>query len=238
MDVSPYEETLVESNFSGETSVASDESFRLEENSSSESHPDISTNTAEECLVSAAERLYINECNVKKKLGEESTVYVNEGIGVESIEEDSVSGAVTESFKSATEELDYSADSFVTAGDAEGNSCTSSMRRANDGWSQYDHNTNLADIGKPSFIFAASSATLPEAAAPMLVQKKKHGIKVGHVSHAFIQIAKTSHDSSQSSLSSLEHSQKRDFSPFLGQKNDKSVRVKKSEIKLVNISAT
>ncbi|KZV13877.1 hypothetical protein F511_44893 [Dorcoceras hygrometricum] len=160
MDVLPYEETLVESNFSGETSVASDESFRLDENSSSESHPDISTNTAEECLVSAAERLCINECNVKN-LGEESTVYVNEGIGVESIEEDAVSGAETESFKSATEELDYSADSFVIAGDAEGNSCTSSMRRDNGGCSQYDHNTNLADIGKPSFIFAALSASLP-----------------------------------------------------------------------------
>ncbi|KZV35337.1 hypothetical protein F511_40393 [Dorcoceras hygrometricum] len=80
---------------------------------------------------------------------------------VESIEEDVVSGAETESFKSATQELDYSTDSFVTAGDAEGNSCTSSMRRDNDGCSQYDHNTNLADIGKPSFIFAASSATLP-----------------------------------------------------------------------------
>ncbi|KZV43287.1 hypothetical protein F511_26866 [Dorcoceras hygrometricum] len=162
-------------------------------------------NAAEECLVSAAERLCINECNVKKNLGEESTVYVNEGIEVESIEEYAVSGAETESFKSATQELcnvkknlgeestvyvnegievesieeyavsgaetesfksatqelDYNADSFVTAGDAEGNSCTSSMRRDNDGWSQYDHNTNLADIGKPRFICAASSATLP-----------------------------------------------------------------------------
>lgn len=246
MDVSPYEQTLVDSSFSRDTSVASEESFHLDENSSSESDPDFSTDTADEGLVSAAERLCINECNVKKGQGEESTVYVNEGIGVESTEEDAVSGAETESFKSATEELAFSADSFYTAGDAEIDCCTSSMRQDIDIGSQYDHNTNLADIGTPSFIFAASSATLSETSVPMRVQKKKHGIRVGHDSHTFIPTAEVSHDSShlppfrlrESSFSSLEQGQKGDFSPLLGEKDDKSKQVKKPEIMLVNISTT
>ncbi|XP_073063686.1 uncharacterized protein [Primulina eburnea] len=244
MDVSPYEETLVDSSFSRETSVASEDSFHLDENSSSESNPDFSTDTADEGLVSAAGRLCINKCNVKKGQGEESIVY--EGIGVESTEEDAVSGAETESFKSATEELDYSCDSFVTAGGAEIDHCTSSMRQDIDRGSQYDHNTNLADTGTPSFIFAASSATLSETSAPMRVQKKKHWIKVGDDSHIFLPTAKVSHDSShlppfrlrESSFSSLEQDQKGDFSPLLGQKDDKSKQVKKPEIKVVNTSTT
>lgn len=246
MDVSPYDETLFDSSFSRETSVASEESFHLDENSSSESQPDFSTGTADEGLVSAAERLCMNECNVKKGQGEQSTVYANEGIGVESTEEDAVSGAETESFKSATEELDYSADSFVTAGDAEVDCCTPSMRQDIDRGSRYDHNTNLADIGTPSFIFAASSANISENSAPMRVQKKKHGIKVGHDSHSFVPTSQVSHDSAhlppfrlqESSFSSLEQCQKGDFSPLLGQKDDKSKKVEQSEIKLVNISTT
>ncbi|KZV35879.1 hypothetical protein F511_35144 [Dorcoceras hygrometricum] len=51
---------------------------------------------------------------------------------------------------------------------------------ANEVGTSHDHiKTNLSHVTKPmhGMHTAASSATLPEAAAPMLVQKKKHGIR-------------------------------------------------------------
>ncbi|KAG8370996.1 hypothetical protein BUALT_Bualt13G0041200 [Buddleja alternifolia] len=231
MDVSPYEEILVDNTFSRETSIASEESSHLDDNSN-EAHLNVSNDIADESLVSATERLYINEFDVKGSDGqdEESTYCVNEDIRSEGPEEDTVSGAETESFKSATDELDYSTDSFVTAADFEGSSIE---RQDSDGSSRFKHDASLADMDT-SFIFAASSSALSESSASMNIPKKKNRIKVGQDSHISTPSVKVSHASSDlssfqipgSSLSSSKQGQRGDFSSVLSQRRDKSEQVK------------
>lgn len=237
MDFSPYEEILASSMFSRETSVASEESFHLDENnSSSDAYPNISDDIADEVLISATECLQINECDVKGNEGQdkESASCVNESIRVESPEEDAVSGAETESFKSATDELDYSTDSFVTAADTEGSSSSKIERQDSDGGTQHKYNKISAEMARSSFTFAASSCSLSESPASMHIQKKKTRNKHCHDSYSSTPSVKVSHASSHlpsfqisgSSFSSPEQGRKDNFSTVLSQKSDTSKQVK------------
>ncbi|KAI3461136.1 hypothetical protein Pfo_017799 [Paulownia fortunei] len=237
MDLSPYEETLANNSFSRETSVASEESFHLDENNSStEAYPNVSNDIADEILVSATEGLHINECDVKGNEGqdEEATYCVNEGIKVDNPEEDAVSGAETESFKSATDELDHSTDSFVTAPDIEVSSSSKIERQDSDGGTQFKYDTSIGDMVQSSFTFAASSSSLDESSASMHIQKKKNRIKLCQDSYSSTPLVKVSHEPSHLPtfqvsgciLSSPEQGQKGNFSNVLSQKRDKSDQVK------------
>ncbi|KAI3450003.1 hypothetical protein Pfo_006668 [Paulownia fortunei] len=185
MDVSPYEETLADN--------------------------------TDEGLVSATEGLYINECDVKgsEVQDEESTCCVNESIRVESPEEDAVSGAETESFKSANDELDHSTDSFITAAHVEGSSSSSIERQDNDGGTLLKFDTSLADIGQTSFILVASSTALISHAS-------------SHFSHFQF---------SESSLTSPKKGQKGNLSTLSSQRKGKSEQVKELDAKQDSIAA-
>ncbi|KAL9143189.1 hypothetical protein ABFS82_14G219800 [Erythranthe guttata] len=235
MDVSPYEETLVHNSFSRETSVASEESVQFDQNNSS-------NDMVDEILVSATEGMHINEYDVESNEGqdEESAYSGLEGIKVDNTEEDAVSAAETESFKSATDELDYSTDSFVTAQDNEVSSSYKIERQDSDGATQYKYDAGSPDVVQSSFTFAASSSSLlGDSSASMGIQKKKIRIKPSNDPYSSTPIVKVSPAASQlpsfqvsgSSLLSPDQGQKGNLSTMLSQKKDKSDQVKDLAIK-------
>lgn len=237
MDFSPYEETLANNTLSRETSVASDESFYLgENNSSADSYPNVSSDIADEVLVSATERMHINEYDTRGngRQHRRSASLGNDAIRAESPEEDSVSAAETESFKSAADELDYSTDSFFTTADTEVSSSSKIERQDSDGGTQFESSTSSAEMFSGGFTFAASSASFSESSASMRIPKKKTRSKNGHDSYSSTPSTKVLHVPSQlpsfqvpgSSFSLREQGQKDNFSTVLSQKSDKLEQVK------------
>ncbi|KAL0418477.1 UNVERIFIED_CONTAM: Ubiquitin carboxyl-terminal hydrolase 24 [Sesamum radiatum] len=236
MDLSPYEETLANNSFSRETSVASEESSHYDENnSSSAAYPYVLSDIADEVLIAATADLHINERDVKgnERKDEESVYCMKEGISVEIPYEDAASGAETESFKSATDELDYSTDSFVTAADIEGSFSSKIDRQNSDGGTQFKYDTSLADTAQSNFTFSASSSYLGESPAPMRILKKKNRAKLCQDSYSSTPSVKVPHVASHlpslqvagSSLSSPEQGLKGNFSTVLNQKRDESEQV-------------
>ncbi|KAK4408293.1 Ubiquitin carboxyl-terminal hydrolase 24 [Sesamum angolense] len=236
MDLSPYEETLANNSFSRETSVASEESSHYDENnSSSAAYPYVLSDIADEVLIAATADLHINERDVmgNERKDEESVYCMKEGISVEIPYEDAASGAETESFKSATDELDYSTDSFVTAADIEGSFSSKIDRQNSDGGAQFKYDTSLADTAQSNFTFSASSSYLGESPAPMRILKKKNRAKLCQDSYSSTPSVKVPHVASHlpslqvagSSLSSPEQGLKGNFSTALNQKRDESEQV-------------
>lgn len=189
MDVSPYRETpppLASDDiaFSRENSVTSDEAFNLDNNyDSSESRPTVLNDATDEDLVNATDALDINQ--------DSSEYCFDKGsVGAEGNLEDSVSGAETESFMTASEQLDYSSDTFVTAFDNEVSSSYGSTieRQDSDGKTQFKFasNTGAEDIGKNSFSFAASSSPQSQSSSARHHHKKRnqHRLKIGHESYS------------------------------------------------------
>lgn len=238
MDFSPYEETLANNTCSRETSVASDESFCLgENNSSAGSCPNVLSDIGDEVLVSATERLYINEYDMRDNEGRDEQSASNgiDAIRVESAEEDAVSGAETESFKSAADELDYSTDSFYTAADTEVSSSGKFERHDSDGRTQFEHNTRAADMFSGGFTFAASSASFSESSTSMRIPRKKIHNKHSHDSYSSNPNAKVLNMSSSNlpsfqvprpSLSLHDQGHKDNFSTLLRQKSNNFEQVK------------
>nr|XP_027123835.1 uncharacterized protein LOC113740408 [Coffea arabica] len=188
MDISPYQETLAESNFSRETSVTSEETLHVDDDcASNESHPAVSNDMTDEELVDAAERLDINDDEKCKEKEEEKSAYCFDKVfNAEGPSEESISGTETESFKSATEHLDYSTDSFVTAADtlATGSDTEVSSglgigKQEGDGDSHFDFAPRMEESGQGSFIFAASSAAQGQSLTTARASKKKSRSKQG-----------------------------------------------------------
>ncbi|KAL1552965.1 hypothetical protein AAHA92_13701 [Salvia divinorum] len=242
MDFSPYEETLASNTYSRETSVASEESScHGENNSSVDSYPNVSSDIADEVLVSATERMHINEYDIKDNEGQDrqSASRGNDAISVDSHEEDAVSGAETESFKSAADELDYSTDSFYTTADTEVSSSYKIERQDSDGGTQFEHSKSSPDIFSGGFTFAASSASFSDSSQSMRIPKKKTRSKHSFDSFSSTPSAKVLHGTSHlpsfqvhgSSFSLREQDQKDSFSTLLNQKSDKFEQVRELETK-------
>ncbi|KAL6503016.1 hypothetical protein OROHE_024184 [Orobanche hederae] len=221
MDISPYEETMANnSSFSRETCVTSDESFHIYENNSNEAKSNVSNDIVDEILVSATEELHINERDSK---GEEGHMYcVSERFKVENLEEDAVSGAETESFKSANDELDHCTDSFVTAPGTE---------------SKYSkHDSFVGDMGRSSFIFAASPSSHGESLESIRIQKKKNRTKLSLGSTPIVKIPQepsplSSFQVSGAPLSLPEQAQKDFISNVLSPRKDKTGQIKERTTK-------
>lgn len=181
MDISPHRETPADNTLLRGTSVASDESFILNENyGSSDSRPAVSNDVTDEDLVDATVRMNINENDVTYGEAQEveSRHSSHHGVDIGGPSEESISGAETESFKSATEHLDYSTDSFVTAADTEVTPKSTIDRQDSDGGSQFNVASNLEEACQGSFIFAASSVAQNQIAAATRQQKKKNRTKL------------------------------------------------------------
>ncbi|XP_047970915.1 uncharacterized protein LOC125214080 [Salvia hispanica] len=248
MDFSPYEETLASNTYSRETSVASEESScHGENNSSVDSYPNVSCDIAAEVLVSATERMHINEYDMKGNEGQDrqSASRGNDAISVDSHEEDAISGAETESFKSAADELDYSTDSFYSTADTEVSSSYKIERQDSDGGTQFEHSKSSPDIFSGGFTFAASSASFKDSSQSMRIPKKKTRSKNSFDSFSSTPIAKVLHGTSHlpsfqvpgSSFSLHEQGQKDSFSTLLKQKSDKFEQVLELATKQDNSTA-
>lgn len=235
MDISPYRETPADNTLSRGTSVASDESFILNENhGSSDSRPAVPNDVADEDLIDATVRMNINEndvtCSETQEVESRHSSHHGVDMGGPSEESISISGAETESFKSATEHLDYSTDSFITAADTEVTSKSTIERQDSDG-NQFDVASNLEEACQGSFIFAASSVAQNQIAAATRQQKKKNRTKL--INDSCSSTTKLSYSSSfqvsgSSPLSSPTQGKKGDIPAriSISQGNNEKARVK------------
>ncbi|CAK9187689.1 unnamed protein product [Ilex paraguariensis] len=183
MDVSPYHETLEDNNCLAETSVTLGEAFDLDDHCTlSASHRTVSDDAVDEILVPATQRLAVNggsdvECTDAKE--EDFEHFSDKFAGAEAPSDESISAAETDSFKSASETLDYTIDSFVTATDTEVSSGSTIERQDSDGRGQFSHASISEDIGRTSFTFAAFSCAQGQSSATTRQHKKKNRLKVG-----------------------------------------------------------
>ncbi|KAK9273833.1 hypothetical protein L1049_018644 [Liquidambar formosana] len=180
MDVSPYQETLADNQCSRETSVTSNDSFHLDINyASTDSHPTVSYDATDEDLVSATRHLDISEGDEKcDEMKEETSEYhFNKGVGAEGHPEESISGAETESFKSATEEVDANDDVTVTSAVTEAG--LNIEKQESDGRMHFFSASSSEDINGTNFTFAASSSPQGQASATARHHRMKARTKVG-----------------------------------------------------------
>lgn len=204
MDVSPYQETLADTKCSRETSVASDESFSLDNNdASTDSQPAAPNVAVDEELVAATERMDINDEDVEFRDTKED--HSDRGVGSEVPQDESVSGTETESFKSANEEIDDATDNSA---ETEASSSAGIQRQDSDSRMQFSFPSHSEDIGGSNFTFAASSASQGHLASKR--HPKKNLVKIGFESYSTTPNSKVPH-----ALSSLQFSSFSGASPLL-----------------------
>lgn len=195
MDISPYEKTEDCRHFS----AVSDQFPNSDKHLSSDRPPATPNDLFDAELVAATERMEINE-------GDEVNNYQAKELNTgkcadhEDLAEDSISGAETESFKSAAEEMETSSETFVTASESEVTSSFKSDRQEND-----DHSLFNSNAASPSFAFSASSfsGVHGQLSTSKRINRKKNPVKLGQdpyilIPNATLPIA--------SSLKSSQHS--------------------------------
>ncbi|KAJ6777614.1 HEAT SHOCK PROTEIN DNAJ WITH TETRATRICOPEPTIDE REPEAT-CONTAINING PROTEIN [Salix koriyanagi] len=124
-DISPFQETLSDVRYSRESSVTSEESFAQDsQHASTVSQPSVLNDAIDEDLVVATQQMDIDEEDMKYKETKEenSENCFDKGFGAEIHVEECITGAETESFKSANEEIDSINDVMVTLAESEANS--------------------------------------------------------------------------------------------------------------------
>lgn len=243
MDISPYQETLADYQCSRENSVTSDESFSLDNSyGATDSAPTVSSDAVDEDLILATQCMDINEgdsiCQEPKDGGSE---YQFDGsVGAGDLQDDSVSGVETESFKSAAEEVDFNSDGAITSAETEASPSLNIERHDSDGRMQIGIGSSSEDVSGFNFTFAASSAAQGQLSASKRHQKKKNLLKVGHDTYDSNLNAKVSYASSSVNLfplsgtslpSSPGRVQKGDISTSQSKVKTDSELEKKPEIK-------
>ncbi|KAJ6691973.1 HEAT SHOCK PROTEIN DNAJ WITH TETRATRICOPEPTIDE REPEAT-CONTAINING PROTEIN [Salix purpurea] len=217
MDISPYQETLSDARNSRETSVASEESFTLDyQHQSIDSQPDVLNDAIDEDLVVKTQQMDINEEDMKyREAKEENSEYgFYKDTGAENYLEESISGAETESFKSANEEIDAINDVMVTSGESE---ASSSANLDSDLRTQFFSAVSSEDAVSSGFTFAASSIA---QASPKRHHKKKILDKVDNDS--FNSCANSKGSYASSSLQFTPFSRSSPMSPVRSKKASSS----------------
>ncbi|KAF9675503.1 hypothetical protein SADUNF_Sadunf09G0038900 [Salix dunnii] len=217
MDISPYQETLSDARNSRETSVASEESFTLDyQHQSIDSQPAVLNDAIDEDLVVKTQQMDINEEHMKyREAKEENSEYCfHKDTGAENYLEESISGAETESFKSANEEIDAINDVMVTSGESE---ASSNANLDSDLMTQFFSAVSSEDAVSSGFTFAASSI---EQASPKRHHKKKILDKVDNDS--FNSCANSKGSYASSSLQFTPFSRSSPLSPVRSKKASSS----------------
>ncbi|KAK2641208.1 hypothetical protein Ddye_022971 [Dipteronia dyeriana] len=177
MDVSPYRETIVDSQCSIENSVASYESFNLDNHDASyDSQQTVSDDAVDEYLVAVTQRMNINEGDVESR--ETNKAHPDRVDSFEVSLEESMSGAETESFKSANEEIDFNINSSINSDETEASSSLNIERQDSGGRMQFSFPSYSGDIGGSNFTFAASSAVQGHVSSSNRHQRKKSWVKL------------------------------------------------------------
>ncbi|CAH8281996.1 unnamed protein product [Eruca vesicaria subsp. sativa] len=186
MDVSPYEETAESRGFSS--------------GSDQFANPGVALNDVFDAeLLAATERMDINE--------EEANNYQAEGLNTsesgehEDLAEDSVSGAETESFKTAAEEMETSSDTFASASESEVTSSYRPHRQENDNQSLF--NSNAASS---SFTFSAPSfsGVGVQPSTSKRISRKKNPVPLGQDPYILIPNASSFKSSQHSPLTGVQ----------------------------------
>ncbi|XVF47324.1 hypothetical protein PTKIN_Ptkin03bG0100300 [Pterospermum kingtungense] len=177
MDVSPYQETLADTQCSRESSVASDESFTIDNKyASSDSQPGVPSDAIDEDLVAATLHMNINEGGEKDEeiTLEGSRNVFDKGFAAEAPQEDPVSGNESESFITAAEEIDYNSDIALSSTENEATSRSNIERQDSDAEMFFASPSNSENISGFDFTFSASSAAQSQLSSPKHHHKKKN----------------------------------------------------------------
>ncbi|KAH1033612.1 hypothetical protein J1N35_045786 [Gossypium stocksii] len=167
MDVSPYQETLADTQCSRESSVASDES-----------QPAVPNDAIDEDLVTATQHMDIKG-SAKDEIKMEGYGDVfNKAVATEAPQEDSVSGAETESFISAVEEIDDNSDIALSSAEKEVTSRLNIERQDSDTQMYFSSTSNSEHISGCDFTFAASSSAQSQLSSPTRYHRKKNSAKI------------------------------------------------------------
>ncbi|PKI57723.1 hypothetical protein CRG98_021790 [Punica granatum] len=179
MDVSPYQEKLVDDRSSREASVTSSASFGLH-NESAPTNSQITgfNNPVDEYLVDATQCMEINSDEDHGELNEEPPM--------KKPCDQSVPAADTESFKTAPDELDSTGDEGVTSSEKTEASCSSNFERKDSGGRvQYGFVAHPEETVGSNFTFSASSsASKGQVSTLKRNTKKKTSNKAGHPSYS------------------------------------------------------
>lgn len=180
MDVSPYQENMVDNRSSREASVTSSESFCLD-NSSFRANSEVtgSTKVVDEDLVSATRRMKINS--------DEDHEVLDEKASMDNLCDESVPVAETESFKTATDEINSIRDDDVTSTEKTEASCSSKLeRKGSEGSVQCSFVSQSEEtVGGSNFTFGASaSISKGQVSALKRNNKKKTSNKGSHFSYS------------------------------------------------------
>ncbi|KAK4791098.1 hypothetical protein SAY86_031511 [Trapa natans] len=190
MDVSPYQENVVDNRSSREASVTSSESICLD-NSFVPTNSDVTLNdAAEEELVSATQHMKINCIEDLRELNEDASMTnpCNE----------SVSAAESESFKTAIDDINSIRGDDVTSTEKIEASCSSNTRKEGSrGMMQYSFVSRSEETVGSNFTFSASSSSKGQASVLKHNSKKKPSTKGSYFSYS----VEVPYASSPSSLS-------------------------------------
>lgn len=184
MDVSPYDEETADST---DFSAGSDQFANPDNNALNDAFD------AE--LAAATERMDINEEDEVNNYRAEELINTGKCAEHEDLAEDSVSGAETESFKTAAEEMETSSDTFASASESEVTSSFRPDRQDNDYHSLFNSNADSS-----SFTFSASpfSGVHGQPSTSKRINRKKNPVQLGQDPYILIPNA--------SSFKSLQHS--------------------------------
>ncbi|XP_062084102.1 uncharacterized protein LOC133790466 isoform X2 [Humulus lupulus] len=222
MDVSPYQEILADHHrCSRENSVTSDDSLSFDNSMGADSVQKVSNDAIDEDLAMATGRMDINEGNAPS--GETKEEHFDHNANAEGTIEESVSGAETESFKSATEEVDFISDNTVI--ESEASSSSNIEGYDNDGSTKFGIPSSSEGLGGSNFTFSAASAAQGQSPSSKRLLKKKNWLKVdtdNATSNAKISYATSSSQYIPFSGASLL------LSPARGQKGDPTSLQRKS----------
>ncbi|XP_030453346.1 uncharacterized protein LOC115674954 [Syzygium oleosum] len=187
MDVSPYQETLAENPWSRDTSVTSNESYSLDNADASDApHSTFFNNAIDESLLFATQHMDINDYELSREATEDAPKHgLDKSVNIEGPVEESASGAETESFKSAADDIELVRDDdAVTSSDRTG-ACRSSKIERSDDERRKEHGlaSHVQEMGDSNFTFTTSSASHGQFSVPKHKHKKKSLVKPVHGSH-------------------------------------------------------
>ncbi|XP_048139232.1 uncharacterized protein LOC115735457 isoform X1 [Rhodamnia argentea] len=187
MDVSPYQETLADNPCSRDTSVTSNESYSLDNADASDApHSTFSNDAIDESLLSAAQRMDINDYEPSREATEDAPKHgLEKSVNTEGSTEEPASGAETESFKTAADDVELVRDDdAVTSSGRTGACCSLKIERSDDE-RRKEHGlaSHVQEMGDANFTFTTSSASYGQFSAPKHKHKKKAWVKSVHDSH-------------------------------------------------------
>lgn len=190
MDVSPYDEETADST---DFSAGSDQFANPDNNALNDAFD------AE--LAAATERMDINEEDEVNNYRAEELINTGKCAEHEDLAEDSVSGAETESFKTAAEEMETSSDTFASASESEVTSSFRPDRQDNDYHSLFNSNADSS-----SFTFSASpfSGVHGQPSTSKRINRKKNPVQLGQDPYILIPNASSFKSSQHSPVTGVQ----------------------------------